>query len=141
MEEKFSKKIIRNKSIKRLNPEEALNDVLFESNKNIIINKENNNFHFFIKKMNFAINKNWKKQFLTFLLHNNNFTPKEELYELKEIYFSFDKNCDGEISKQEEGIIQKIDIDNNGYIGFEEFCKALINKKKNFDWTRFKNSF
>ena len=68
---------------------------MFESNKNIIINKENNNFHFFIKKMNFAINKNWKKQFLTFLVHNNNFGPREELYELKEIYFSFNKNCDG----------------------------------------------
>ena len=87
------------------------------------------------------------------MVHNNNFTPKEELYELKEIYFPFDKNCDGEISKQEfitilsnsnilkiilkqdnslEGLIQKIDIDNNGYIGFEEFCKALINKKKKF---------
>ena len=81
----------------------------------------------------------------------HNFAPKDELNELKEIFFAFDKNCDGKISKQEfvsglsntntlntllkkgnsiEGLIKNIDTDNNGYISFEEFCIALINKEK-----------
>ena len=135
---------------KRLSAKEALNDVWFESNKNAIINKKNNNFPLFIKNITeFCAEQKLQQATLAFLVHN--FAPKEELDELKEIFFSFDKNCDGKISKEEfvtglsntntlntilkngnsiEGLIKKIDTDNNGYIGFEEFCIALINKEK-----------
>ena len=82
----------------------------------------------------------------------HNFAPKEELDELKKIFFAFDKNGDGKLSKEEfvkgltnnntnlntilksdssiEGLLKNIDSDNNGYIGFEEFLIASINKEK-----------
>ena len=110
----------------------------------------NNNYPMFIKNITeFCAEQKLQQATLSFLVHN--FAPKEELNELKEIFFAFDKNCDGKISKEEfftglsntnslntllkqgnsiEGLIKNIDVDNNGYIGFEEFCIALINKEK-----------
>ena len=135
---------------KRLSAKEALNDIWFEKNKNAIINNKNNNFPLFIKNITeFCAEQKLQQATLAFLVHN--FAPKEELDELKEIFFAFDRNCDGKISKEEfvtglsntntlntilkkgnsiEGLIKKIDTDNNGYISFEEFCIALINKEK-----------
>ena len=89
---------------------------------------------------------------LAFLVHN--FAPKDELNELKKIFFAFDKNGDGKLSKEEfvtgltnidvnfnqnvlfkeeeslDGLIKNIDSDNNGYITFEEFLIASVNKEK-----------
>ena len=136
---------------KRLSAKEALNHKWFKINKNqnLIINK-NNNYSCFIQNITeFCAEQKLQQATLAFLVHN--FAPKEELDELKEIFFAFDKNCDGKISKEEfvtglsntntlntllkkgnsiGGLMKNIDTDNNGYIGFEEFCIALINKEK-----------
>ena len=134
---------------KRLSAKEALNHKWFENNKNPIVNK-NNNYSAFIQNITeFCAEQKLQQATLAFLVHN--FAPKEELNELKEIFFAFDKNCDGKISKEEfvtglsntntlntllkqgssiEGLIKNIDTDNNGYITYEEFCIALINKEK-----------
>jgi calcium-dependent protein kinase len=136
---------------KRLSAKEALNHKWFKINKNqnLIINK-NNNYSSFIQNITeFCAEQKLQQATLAFLVHN--FAPKEELDELKDIFFAFDKNCDGKISKEEfvtglsntntlntllkkgnsiEGLMKNIDTDNNGYIGFEEFCIALINKEK-----------
>ena len=135
---------------KRLSAKDALSDIWFEKNKNAIINTKNNNFPIFLKNITeFCAEQKLQQATLAFLVHN--FAPKEELDELKDIFFVFDKNCDGKITKEEfvtglsntntlntilkkgnsiEGLIKKIDTDNNGYISFEEFCIALINKEK-----------
>ena len=135
---------------KRLSARDALKDKWFEINKNSIINKKNTNYSIFIKNITeFRAEQKLQQATLAFLVHN--FAPKEELDELKEIFFCFDKNGDGKISKEEfvtglsntnnlnnilkkgnniDGLIKNIDTDNNGYIGFEEFCIALINKEK-----------
>ena len=84
---------------------------------------------------------------LAFLVHN--LVPREELIVLKEIFYSFDKNNDGKLSKEEfllgldiskfeneplyrnsiDGLYKNIDADNDGYIEFEEFVRASISKE------------
>ena len=135
---------------KRLSAKEALNHKWFKINKNQNQIMKNNNYSVLIQNITeFCAEQKLQQATLAFLVHN--FAPKEELDELKEIFFAFDKNCDGKISKEEfvtglsntntlntilkkgnsiEGLMKNIDTDNNGYIGFEEFCIALINKEK-----------
>ena len=140
---------------KRLSAKEALEDVWFQKNLNInvnqIDNKNANNFKIFIKNITeFCAEQKLQQATLAFLVHN--FAPKEELDELKKIFFAFDKNGDGKLSKEEfvtgltnnnnslnsllkknnsiQGLLKNIDQDNNGYIGFEEFLIASINKEK-----------
>ncbi len=145
-------KLLEVKPEKRLSAKEALKHKWFKMKENKIISKNSNNNDpsTFIQNITeFCAEQKLQQATLTFLVHN--FAPKEELDELKEIFFAFDKNCDGKISKNEfisgltntntlstilkkgnsiEGLIKNIDVDNNGYIGFEEFCIALINKEK-----------
>ena len=138
----------------RLSAAEALEDEWFKKNINInIINEtqSQNNFNIFIKNISeFCAEQKLQQATLAFLVHN--FAPKEELNELKKIFFAFDKNGDGKLSKEEfvtgltnidynfnfglkeeeslDGLIKNIDSDNNGYITFEEFLIASINKEK-----------
>ena len=138
---------------KRLSAKEALEDIWFQKNVNVntLDNNNSNSFKYFIKNITeFCAEQKLQQATLAFLVHN--FAPKEELDELKKIFFAFDKNGDGKLSKEEfvkgltnnnsnlntilqsdesiVGLIKNIDTDNNGYIGFEEFLIASINKEK-----------
>ena len=96
--------------------------------------------------------KNYKKQniiqktALAYLIHN--FSQMKEIVNACKLFYFFDKDQDGKINKNElyEGLKLKtnsntlkndidvffnnIDMDNNGFIEYEEFVRAAVNKKK-----------
>ena len=144
-------KLLEKNPEKRLSAKEALNDDWFKKFEKVIIDKSclnNINYNMFIKNITeFYAEQKLQQATLAFLVHN--FAPPEELIILKEIFYSFDKNNDGKLSKEEfllgldigryenmpnykksiEGLYKNIDADNNGYIEFEEFVRASINKE------------
>ena len=159
-------KLLQVNPTKRISAKEALEDVWFQKNFNLnntlISNQNINNYKIFIKNITeFCAEQKLQQATLAFLVHN--FAPKEELNELKKIFFAFDKNGDGKLSKEEfvkgltnnnknlnsilksdgsiEGLLKNIDSDNNGYIGFEEFLMASINKEKILTETNLKLAF
>ena len=145
-------KLLQVNPTKRISAKEALEDVWFQKNFNLNSNLDyQNSFKIFIKNITeFCAEQKLQQATLAFLVHN--FAPKDELDELRKIFFAFDKNGDGKLSKEEfvkglsnyntnltlilksdnsiEGLLKNIDSDNNGYIGFEEFLIASINKEK-----------
>ena len=146
-------KLLQLNPTKRISAKEALEDVWFKKNFNLNVENYQNShsFKIFIKNITeFCAEQKLQQATLAFLVHN--FAPKEELDELRKIFFAFDKNGDGKLSKEEfvkglsnnntnlslilksdntlNGLLKNIDSDNNGYIGFEEFLIASINKEK-----------
>ena len=146
-------KLLQLNPTKRISAKEALEDVWFQKNFNLNVENYQNShsFKIFIKNITeFCAEQKLQQATLAFLVHN--FAPKEELDELRKIFFAFDKNGDGKLSKEEfvkglsnnntnlslilksdntlNGLLKNIDSDNNGYIGFEEFLIASINKEK-----------
>ena len=156
-------KLLQVNPTKRISAKEALEDVWFQKNFNLNSNLDyQNSFKIFIKNITeFCAEQKLQQATLAFLVHN--FAPKDELDELRKIFFAFDKNGDGKLSKEEfvkglsnyntnltlilksdnsiEGLLKNIDSDNNGYIGFEEFLIASINKEKILTEKKFKTCF
>ena len=149
----------------RISAAKALEDIWFKKNLNLNVINENptpTNFNMFMNNITqFCAEQKLQQATLAFLVHN--FAPKEELNELKKIFFAFDKNGDGKLSKEEfvtgltnidinfnlnikeeeslNSLIKNIDSDNNGYITFEEFLIASVNKEKILTENNLKMAF
>ena len=135
---------------KRINANDALNHPWFKLfNCDTINNKKFNekNLISIIKNIyEFRAEQKLQQATLAFLVHN--LSSQEEILELKEVFCFFDKNNDGRLTKQElheglnkiyntnniayslDSIMKTIDTDNNGFIEFEEFARASIDKEK-----------
>jgi len=86
-----------------------------------------------------------QKAALTFV--SENMVHQDELSKMKRIFQALDKNLDGSITKEEiisglsrlgmpnanaeaDRIFNQIDMDGDGEIEFNEWCKATMNKRK-----------
>jgi len=83
---------------------------------------------------------------LAYIVHN--LTKREDLEEMRKAFIEFDSNGDGKLTREElingllkvktpteaknevDRIMTMIDNDNNGYIEYEEFLRASLNKDK-----------
>jgi len=104
------------------------------------INKIMGNFQ------SFSTNQKLQQAALAYIVHN--LTKKEDLEEMRKAFVEFDTNGDGKLTKDElingllkvktpteakaevDRIMSMIDNDNNGYIEYEEFLSASLNKEK-----------
>lgn len=92
---------------------------------------------------NFRTEQKFQQAVITFITHN--FAKREEMKKLRDIFRYLDRDGDGRISvgelrdslydecgevesKEAEGIMAKIDLDQNGFIEYEEFLSATIEK-------------
>lgn len=134
---------------KRLSAKEAMEHCWFkkmESNQSLK-NISDTNLISIIKNISeFRAEQKLQQATLAFLVHN--LSNQEEIAELKEVFLAFDINNDGRLTKNElmqgmakilpesnvaqsvDALMKTIDTDNNGYIEFEEFIRASIDKEK-----------
>ncbi len=144
------KNLLKKDISKRYSAEQALNHEWFKkfekfskpenkvSDENILRVAEN------LKVYN--ANKKLQQATLAYIVHN--MLKKEETEEFRKIFIQFDLNGDGRLTKEEliqglnkvmtpneaqfevEKIIGLIDVDGNGFIEYEEFLRAAINKER-----------
>ena len=134
---------------RRLSAEQALNHGWFKKMKEMIkikeVSKEN------LTKVagnlkNFRANQKLQQATLAYIVHN--LTKKEDTEELRKCFMEFDENGDGRLTREElikglnkimtpaeavtevNRIMSMIDVDGSGFIEYEEFLRACINKDK-----------
>ena len=94
----------------------------------------------------FRAEKKLQQAALAYIVHN--LAKVDDIKELKNVFLAFDLDGDGRLTKDElikgmsqvmtkgeaiqdvEKIMQVIDVDKNGYIEYEEFLRASLNKEK-----------
>lgn len=110
-----------------------------------------------INLKNFNAERKLQQATLYYLVHN--LTKLEDIKDLRNIFYQFDENADGRLTKDEiqkgfemskfvkcntveiQNIMDRIDIDKNGFVEYEEFIAATINKKKLLTEENVKKAF
>ena len=100
----------------------------------------------FTNLKNFQADQKLQEAAVAFI--TNQLVSKEETEELRKIFIELDTNCDGVLSREEvecglvkyyggdkakeetEIIFSKVDADKNGFISYDEFIRASIDKNK-----------
>jgi calcium-dependent protein kinase len=144
------KQLLTKDIAKRFSAEQVLNHVWFKK-MNKILEKENKVSDYKIITIaknlrGFNANKKLQQATLAYIVHN--MLKKEETDEFRKIFLEFDSNGDGRLTKEKlinglnkvmtpeeaktevEKIIGIIDVDGNGFIEYEEFLRAAMNKER-----------
>jgi calcium-dependent protein kinase len=133
---------------KRFSAEQALNHVWFKKMKDVKNNKpvSKETLDIITKNLgSFRAEQKLQQAALAYIVHN--LIKKEDCEEMKKAFIEFDENGDGRLTKQElekgllkvmtpteakkevDRIMDLMDNDNNGYIEYEEFLRAALNKE------------
>jgi calcium-dependent protein kinase len=143
------KNLLKKEINKRFSAEQAMNHIWFKKMKEIMnfkeVSKENLN-RLAVNLKNFRANQKLQQATLAYIVHN--LTKKEDVEELRKVFMEFDENGDGRLTKDElikglnkvmtpqeavsevNRIMDLIDVDGNGFIEYEEFLRASLNKEK-----------
>jgi calcium-dependent protein kinase len=141
---------------KRLSAQDALNHDWFkfmfsEKNKETLEKQKEKFTSEYLSEIvtniqNFRSEKKLQQAALAFIVHN--LAKTDDIKELRNVFMAFDLNGDGRLTKDEliEGLCQvmtkgeayenvetmmgSLDVDKNGFIEYEEFLTATLNKKK-----------
>ena len=134
----------------RISAEDALNHVWFKTlrTKEKLNELKKDKFKYVNNLKTYKSDKVLQSAALAYLVHN--FNQNEEVREANKLFNFIDANGDGRITQSEllngfkqmlsiseetlkedvEKIFKNIDADNNGYIEYEEFVRAAIDKEK-----------
>jgi len=140
----------------RLSAQEALNHQWFtnmfsDKNRDILEQQKKNFPNTHLKDIIFNIKtfraeKKLQQAALAFIVHN--LAKADDVKELRNVFLAFDLDGDGRLTKNElvqgmtqvmtkgeathdvEKIMEKIDVDKNGFIEYEEFLRASLDKEK-----------
>ena len=106
---------------------------------------------------NFSATQKLQQATLAFIVHN--LIKTEEVKNLRKVFIEFDQNGDGRLNKDElidglssvlerekaekeaNRLMQIIDVDGNGFIEYEEFLRAGLDKKKILTTENVRNVF
>ena len=132
--------------LKRIDARKALRHKFFSYQSDINIIDMNYRFEVMTNLRNFKVEYKFQQAVITFITHN--LIAKEEIQNLRKVFRLLDNNNDGRISKLElqkgfkdiigevlgeleiTNIMKNIDCDGNGYIEYEEFLRATLDKNK-----------
>jgi len=131
---------------KRIDVRRALRHKFFTSQSEVNIIDMNYRYEVMTNLRNIKVEYKFQQAVITFITHN--FIANEEIQNLRKVFKLLDKNSDGRISKTElqkgfkeiigevlgeleiTKIMSNIDTDRNGYIEYEEFLRATLDKEK-----------
>ncbi len=151
------KKLLEVNPKKRLSAKEALEHEFFQEISSNRLNEYNLDFSVLQNLKKNKIEQKFQQAVVSFLVYN--FAKKDEIINLRKLFKTIDFDQDGRISKEElmvamkkfdnleitekeiEEILYVIDSDKSGFLEYEEFIAATINKKGLFTDENLKAAF